>query len=365
MHGTMKSGYAAAGRMLRRPIGQILVDGEFISREDLNKALEEQTRTNELLGEVLVRMGVIDHADLNAALAVQGDLSSLKEAIHAAAGVRQLLGNLLIQARRITHEELEIALREQKRTGEKLGAVLVRLGMLTVRELDAVLAFQQVQAANGRTPARFRLGEILVAAGFITRSHLDAAIAKQRLSGKLLGEVLVDEGLADRRHVDRGLKIQRKLLSAALVAVLSLSSFIAEAGTAGGQGRTAGGRITISATVLPYASVKVISQAKELVVTEEDIGRGYVEVRSASRLEVKNNSRGGYLLSFEGLGEPFREVYVQGLGSDVQVGSGGGWIPRPYSAGIVSMDLTYRFVLADGARPGTYAWPLSVSARPL
>ena len=54
----------------KSPIGQILVSGGFLSSRDLELALEEQQRTNELLGKVLVRMGVLDPADLEAVLSV-------------------------------------------------------------------------------------------------------------------------------------------------------------------------------------------------------------------------------------------------------------------------------------------------------
>ena len=84
-----------------------------------------------MLGEILVRMGVLDPADLKAVLSVNKDLSSLEEAVNLAAGVRQLLGELLLKSGRISAQQLEHALIEQKRTGEKLGEVLVRLGLIT------------------------------------------------------------------------------------------------------------------------------------------------------------------------------------------------------------------------------------------
>lgn len=104
---------------------------------------------------------------------------------------------------------------------------------------------------------------------------------------------------------------------------------------------------------------------RELIVTNADIARGYVEIKAASRIEIRNNSQSGFLIAFEGLGMPFKEVYVQGLGNEVQVSSGTGWIPQPFTRGGVTVELSYRFVLAEGAEPGTYAWPLAIFAQPL
>ena len=47
------------GQSAKRHIGRILLDGRFLSQQDLDHALIEQTRTKELLGQVLVRMGVL------------------------------------------------------------------------------------------------------------------------------------------------------------------------------------------------------------------------------------------------------------------------------------------------------------------
>jgi len=52
------------------------------------------------------------------------------------------LGQMLIEAGLITEEQLEIALREQKRTGEKLGEVLLRMGFVTREDILKVLSRQ-------------------------------------------------------------------------------------------------------------------------------------------------------------------------------------------------------------------------------
>ena len=143
----------------RRPIGLILRDGGFLSQGQLEQALKEQKHTNELLGEVLVRMGVLESADVNAALYIQGHLDSLEQAVRLAAGTRQMLGGLLIQAGKITAEQLEVAIAEQKKSGEKLGQVLVRLSLLSEWQLDALLAFQLHQTLNEQNTSPLKLGK--------------------------------------------------------------------------------------------------------------------------------------------------------------------------------------------------------------
>src|SRR6266567_442671 len=133
-------------QLFKRQIGQILLDGKFLSRPALKRALDEQKRTHELLGEVLVRMGVMKARDINPPLAIQGHLNHIEDAVKLAAGQRQLLGALLVQSGHISSKQLDHAIAEQKRTGEKLGEVFARLGLLTESQLKALLSLQQNQA---------------------------------------------------------------------------------------------------------------------------------------------------------------------------------------------------------------------------
>jgi len=362
------SGSGSEKRPARRLLGQVLVDGGFVSPEDLARALEEQNRTNEMLGEVLVRMKAADPAEIAAVVSIQSDLASLEDAIKSAAGVRQYLGELLLKARKVTEEQLEEALLEQRRTGEKLGEILVRRSALTHGQLEAVLAFQKCQAGEAPSSVRFRLGEILVSTGQITREQLEDVLAHQKLTKKNIGDLLVESGAVEPQHLARGLRLQEMLVTAALVAVLSLAE-VAEAQEnprASGPPATGTARIQVTATVPSRATLRVLHQERRLVVTQEDVARGYVEAPAASRIEVRNNSRGGCLLVFEkvdGPDAPFGRVSVRGLGREVEIGPGGGFVPHPHAAAPVTAELSYRFSLAKDTRPGTYAWPLSISVR--
>ncbi|WP_084667137.1 GspE/PulE family protein [Thermanaeromonas toyohensis] len=55
---------------------------------------------------------------------------------------RRRLGDLLVEAGLLTPEQLEQALKEQKRTGERLGKVLARLGLVSEKDILEVLEFQ-------------------------------------------------------------------------------------------------------------------------------------------------------------------------------------------------------------------------------
>ncbi len=132
-----------------------------------------------------------------------------------------------------------------------------------------------------------------------------------------------------------------------------------------GNAQAGSAQVTVSATVLPRASLSVLSQQRELTVTDTDIRLGYVEAVRASRVEVRTNSHEGYLLVFEGLGGPFKAARVTGLANETEIAAGGGWIPQPYAgpSGTV-VEVSYRFALSRDAQPGVYPFPLSLSATP-
>lgn len=344
-----------------RYIGQILVDGGFLNARDVELALEEQKNSNELLGQVLTRMGVLDPTELKAALSVQEHLGNLEDAVKAAAGVRRMLGTLLLQAGHINEEQLEEALAEQKRSGERLGEIFVRLGYLTEKQLNALIDFQQGQSGAESSSSPLRLGDILVSAGHISREQLDEALRKQTLSRKRLGEVLIEEGYVEPVHVGHGIRVQQKLLTAVLVAILSLASMT----DAQADQKAASAHLKVSATVLPYTSLNVLNRSRSLEITEADISRGYVDIRAASSVEVTTNARDGYYLAFECFESAFRQVRVDGLGRTTTIASGSGIVPMPHSGKVVRMELSYRFILAENAKPGSYPWPMTISVMPM
>jgi hypothetical protein len=183
---------------------------------------------------------------------------------------------------------------------------------------------------------------------------------------KLLGRILVgrygirpdNPGIA--RTGAYGLHLQQMFVAAALSALVSISA-VGQV-EAGPSGNVSSATVHVSATVKPVAKVTVLYQLPQLEITSQNIAQGYLEIPNASRLEVRSNSPSGYLLSIENQGGPFRDVIVSGLGGEVQLNRGTGWILMPYAPMPNTMEVSYRIMLADDARPGFYPWPFQLSA---
>jgi hypothetical protein len=152
--------------------------------------------------------------------------------------------------------------------------------------------------------------------------------------------------------------VQASVLGAVLVGFLAAPLSAA----AGSQAK-----LTVTATILKHASLKVIEQPAAVVVTAADIERGYVDVPAPAQISIQNNSAAGYVLDFASHGDFMRQILVRGLGTELQLSPAGGAIAQPTTGGGVTkttLSLGFRFILSESARRGTYAWPLRLSVSP-
>lgn len=117
------------------------------------------------------------------------------------------LGEHLVERGFILPSELETALAEQRRSGRKLGEILVAAGALTGSQLTRVLLEHAglrledsrpepaAVATLPETEEPWRpLGRVLVDRGAIAEAELEDALHVQRESGRRLGEILVERG---------------------------------------------------------------------------------------------------------------------------------------------------------------------------
>lgn len=131
---------------------------------------------------------------------------------------------------------------------------------------------------------------------------------------------------------------------------------------------SSGVKLSVSATILKHASLKVLTQPTSVRLTAADIARGYVDVTSPAEVAVQSNTSNGYRLIFDSQGEFVRQTLVKGLGAELQLGASGGAVTyRPPGRGMSRTvhHLEFRFLLSNSAQQGVYAWPLSLSVLPL
>lgn len=131
--------------------------------------------------------------------------------------------------------------------------------------------------------------------------------------------------------------------------------------------QAAGTSLTVSATLLKHASLKMLSQPQSVVITPQDIARGYVDVPVAAQVMVRSNTLAGYMLMFENQSALVRHTQVTGLGNELQIDTSGGVAQPAAGRGMTSslLGLGFRFVLSESATLGTHAWPVRISVLPI
>jgi hypothetical protein len=134
-------------------LGELLVERGLILPVELEDALAEQRSTGRRLGEVLVSRGALTGAQLTGALAEQYGVALSAEATAAepAAGEPyQPLGRMLVLREVITQHQLDEALQAQRKSGRRLGDILVGDHGVSMLSLAAALGAQHgMQVADG------------------------------------------------------------------------------------------------------------------------------------------------------------------------------------------------------------------------
>jgi hypothetical protein len=126
--------------------------------------------------------------------------------------------------------------------------------------------------------------------------------------------------------------------------------------------------MNVSVTVIARTILTIDSQPAAIEVTPTDIAQGYLDVPQAVAFRVRSNARGGYALGLQPIPFPFAAAEVQ-WGTQVTVVQGGTdwatYLSHPYQQGGSVGVLAVRLRLAPGAEPGSYPWPVQVSASSL
>jgi hypothetical protein len=125
-------------------------------------------------------------------------------------------------------------------------------------------------------------------------------------------------------------------------------------------------RLQVSATVQTLATMTLASQPAGLLVTPEDIRRGFLTVTQPTVLILRSNSAQGIALDVLAIAAIFSAISVQGLDGNATLAGAGGTLTHHWAAPQpLPLTLTFTFILKPETRAGRYPWPLAFSVRAL
>ncbi len=158
-------------------LGDLLVAAQFVSREQLEKALTDSTSSGLPFGRMLVINGVINESQLAATLNAQ----------------------ILIRDKKVTKEQAIEGLKQARRRQIAVEVPLMEKGFYKVQTRDSI-----------------RLGELLSLAGLITDAQLLNAVEIGLVTQKAVGQVLVDLQLITIETLRLALQIQELVTKGSL-----------------------------------------------------------------------------------------------------------------------------------------------------
>lgn len=341
-------------------LGDLLRGAGFASAPAIECGLARQKLENRKLGELIVELGMLDRADLDAVLAIQNDLRT-GHAEDLAAVVGSRLGAILLASNCVSKMQLDRALEKLEDSDEHLGELLLREGALSEAQLNGALVFQAQMHA--RRSDRFKLGRMLVESGAISVQALLQAIERQKLSGKRLGETLLEMGAVSKTALGAGLSRQRRLIAAAMAAIA-----IVVGGGLPEDAAAATTRLQVSARVLSHISFRSMKTPDQLAISAADIARGYVDLEAPVEMEVQTNTTGGIMLGVSLNSPAFTGAVVNGPSGTTHITPGA---PGMFIAGngqgmrTEMVSLRMRIELARDATPGVILMPVSLLVSPV
>ena len=117
------------------------------------------------------------------------------------------IGDLLVELRATSRDIVSRGLGIQKETGERLGAILVRLGLVEQKKIETALALQNERRSPIR---RKRLGEQLIEMGIATSDAVSRAVEHQKQTGRKMGEALLELGIASEKAIVSAIQRQKE-----------------------------------------------------------------------------------------------------------------------------------------------------------
>lgn len=175
-------------------MGRFLVKTDTITKTQLEEATRVQQRGRQVLGEMLVALGLCSQIDIDAVVSLQHDV---REAHRS--GV-QRLGDLLIKQGKVPLKMIEEALKVQSIGRQPFGAILVAMGACNANDVNLAFEVQNKWRSRGK-PEGDRLGEILVKHKILTQGQLEDPLLQHMREEKPLGRILVERSICRPEHI--------------------------------------------------------------------------------------------------------------------------------------------------------------------
>jgi hypothetical protein len=121
-------------------------------------------------------------------------------------------------------------------------------------------------------------------------------------------------------------------------------------------------QMQVSVRVIARTILSVDGQPTSVRITAGNVARGYVDIPEIIAFRIRSNAVNGYTLHFEPVTAPFSRAEITWNGIVMVIGNESSWMNREYHRGATSGVLSVRLLLAPATQPGSYPWPIRLTA---
>lgn len=184
-------------------IGELLVRRGLIQAQELTAALQRQKFSSQTLAQLLISLRYCGQADIddyknnNGWHSFQGDIEDNN------------LASWLMMRRRVSEEQMKHAVAIQGHGRQALGQVMSGMGLVTPQQVEETLRLQDETRAAFRAGIE-RIGSILLSKGIIAAHQLELALQSQSRGRQALGEILMSVGGCSEYAVRFAIELQRR-----------------------------------------------------------------------------------------------------------------------------------------------------------
>lgn len=260
-------------------LGAILIASNCLSKSQLDYAVAQLDDSEEQLGDILIRQGVLTPSQLSGAL-------NFQKRLHAHRSDRYRLGQMMVASGHISEDTLAEAVERQKVTGGRLGETLLESGAITNSALRNALAQQRrfISAATAALSFLMAAGMPNQAAGATTKLQVSARILTHVAvrSMKIPTQVSITPADVAQGYVDIESPIEMEVVTNSAGGVLVGISLNASAFT----GAIASGQ---------FGTMRLTPGTPELVVGNRGQGMRTESLSMRLRIELARNAEPGVI----------------------------------------------------------------------
>jgi len=121
----------------------------------------------------------------------------------------------------------------------------------------------------------------------------------------------------------------------------------------------------VSVVVVARTILTVDQQPTIVQVSASDVARGYLDLPQAIAFRIRSNASNGYTVQVGPISAPFTHAEVTWNRIVMVVSSDSTSVRQQYQPGTTSGVLSVRLLLAPTTVPGSYHWPIQLTAASL